>query len=114
MEDYVVLLRHEEGGSQGRREANANALGFKRRQIYDTNLARTVAFQRKLQDWLTASGLESEVTGLAEPSGFPVITLTATPKVARQIQRFSEVESVTRDSDESFRFGLPRRADEKR
>lgn len=90
MADYIVLLKEE---------ADSQAGSSGRRAIYERNQGRAAEFKRRLNEWLEEKGLQSQVTGIAEPGGFPLITLTSTPAVAEAIESFPEVESVVEDSD---------------
>lgn len=89
MHDYVVLLKEEpakKGAAAGRRE------------IYEHNVGRAAEFQRKLRLLLDERDMNSQVAGIAEAMGFPVVTLTGTPEVAEVIGSLPEVDSIIQDS----------------
>ncbi len=89
MADYIVILK----------EASIHSEALGRREIYERNLGQAAEFQRKLRHWLDERGLSSQVAGMAEPTGFPLITLTCTLAVAKAIELLPEVDSVVRDSN---------------
>jgi hypothetical protein len=88
MGNYIVVLKRQ----------HRNAAPTGRGEIYAGNLRQTAAFQEKLSRWLDEHGLATEVAGMAEPVGFPLISLTSTPAIAKAIESFPEVESVVADS----------------
>jgi hypothetical protein len=90
MDNYIVILKDDVVPQTSR---------SRRREVYESNVGRVAVFQNKLRHWLSEHGLDSEVAGIAEPMGFPLVTLTATPAVAKAIESIPEVESVVRDSD---------------
>ncbi len=91
MAQYIVLLKDDE-------DANAEAKG--RREVYESGLARTAQFQRRLRDWLDEQGVSGQVGAIGEPTAFPMVALTSTPAVAKMIESLPEVASVVPDSDD--------------
>ena len=91
MSHYIVTLKEEDELSRPR-------LG--RHEVYDRGIARTAAFQQRLQQWLEEKGLTAEVADIGEPTTFPMVMLTCTPRVAKSIASLPEVDSVFRDSED--------------
>ncbi len=89
MANYVVTLKEQ---------ALSGVEGQGRRALFEANSARAAEFRKKLFGWLEACGLLAQVAGVGEPMGFPMITLTTTPRVAETIKEFPEVESVFEDT----------------
>jgi len=88
MANYVVNLE-EEGPLPGERG---------RREVYETNLARSTRFRQELLRWLDEQGLSAQVAGVGEPLAFPLLTLTCTPTVARRIETLPGVDAVFEDN----------------
>jgi hypothetical protein len=92
MENYIVALKEDEQRSESEQAG--------RRDFYEAGVARTAAFQCKLKEWLHEKHLESEVAGIGEPTVFPLVSLTTTPKMAACIEALPEVDYVLRDNDD--------------
>jgi hypothetical protein len=88
MGNYVVNLKPEKSP-----EATSG-----RGAIYERNAARAARFLDALRRLVDERGLSSQVAGTGEPMGFPIVTLTCTPEVARLIEGMPEVDSVYLDT----------------
>ncbi len=91
MAQYLVLLKDDV-------DDGAEAKG--RREVYESGLARIAQFQHRLRRWLDEQGMGTQVGAIGEPVAFPLVTLTATPAVAKMIESLPEVASVVPDSDD--------------
>ena len=90
MANYVVILKEQ---------ASLQMKTPGRKAVYERNVLHTTDFQRKLWQELDERGLRSQVAGIAEPLGFPLITLTCTPEVAQAIRSLPGVETVVQDDN---------------
>ena len=90
MANYIITLKEQ---------SSPPLKSPSRRELFKMNEDRTAEFLGGLLRWLDEQGLRSQVAGIAEPMGFPMITLVSTPSVAKAIAALPEVESVVRDSD---------------
>jgi hypothetical protein len=86
VEHYIIALEEA--------EPQPDAAPMGRRELYEAGVAQSAAFRRKLEEWLEAEHLSSEVAHIGEPTAFSLISLTATPEVAERIKRLPEVEYV--------------------
>jgi hypothetical protein len=87
MVDYLVTLKNEPSPSK-----------LTRREVYDSGLARSSEFLERLRQRISEQDLWSEVGALGQPTAFPMISITCTPRVASMIESVPDVESVFRDS----------------
>jgi hypothetical protein len=86
MFDYIVVLDQQPESYRSRRE------------VYESGVARSMAFRLKLVELLKRQDLCNELGALGEPLALPAVTLTCTPKLANLIASLPGVNSVTRDS----------------
>jgi hypothetical protein len=86
MEHYIIALK------EAQPQPDAAPVG--RRELYETGVAQSATFRRKLEQWLETEHLDSQVAHIGEPTAFSLISLTSTPKVAERIEDLPEVEYV--------------------
>jgi hypothetical protein len=87
MADFVITLHAEDPPARNRG----------RREVYEDNSARTASFRKELLRFLEEQGLSSQVAGIGETMGFPMLTLTTTQAVARRIEELPGVDAVFKD-----------------
>jgi len=105
MRQYMVVLKQDDAAFKTMKIIKPGD----RRQVFDANVAMTQAFQHKLTNWIKIKGLDDEVEGVAEPSAFPIITMTSTPNVAKLVGAFAEVDTVTPDFEGAVALVPPKR-----
>ena len=55
--------------------------------------------KNKIEEWIHAEGLESEVFNIAEPTAFNMLFITCAPEVAERLKNTDVVLSVSRNPD---------------
>jgi hypothetical protein len=104
MKNYIILLKEEDTPKDetlhGKGSARMHVHPEKRSHVLEAGIERSADFQRKLHKLLKEHGVADEVGHIAEPSIFPMVALTTTPKVASLIETLPEVEAVVADRDD--------------
>ena len=90
MADYLVRLK----------ESEPTAPSKQRAVLFHKGVSKTADFQNRFRTWLREQGLENKVAQIGAPMVFPVVRLTCTPEVAERLEKWGEVESVSRDVED--------------
>ena len=89
MRTYIVELKE--------RDSQDSDAPVSRQELYSSGIARTTAFRRQLEQWLSDQKLQEQVQHIGEPTVFPMLGVACTETVAEQIRTMADVESVAVD-----------------
>lgn len=78
--------------------------GINRSRKYRILKANSVEHRNKIQAWIKAEGLSSEVSKIEEPTAFDMLFITCTPRVAESLKAADGVISVSLNPEFSVKL----------
>lgn len=80
------------------RADDSSGPGPGRRAVYESGLSSTEAFRSRLLGWLADQSIPPDECVVGEATGFPVLSIQCTARVARLIGSMPGVEDVIADT----------------
>lgn len=90
MDEYLVRIIHP---------SSEKLAGLSRTEKFALLNDYSIDCKNKIEAWIHAEGLETEVFNIAEPTVFNMLFITCAPEVAERLKNSDVVLSVSRNPD---------------
>jgi len=90
MDEYMVRIIHP---------SSEELVGLNRAEKYTLLNSNSTKCKNKIEAWIQAEGLETEVFKIEKPTAFNILFITCASEVAEQLKNSDVVLSVSRNPD---------------